>query len=128
MPDQILERHPLMYRALFAALPYAMVAIAVFFAGATFIITRNSHQLDKQVERNRQTLRFICSTTHVLDQLVVQVRDQIDANFKNGTYRRLLEQGVIKPDNIAEAHETRNRYQDSHMQLTGPQAATCEGR
>lgn len=128
MPDQVLERHPRMYRVLFATLPFAMVAIAVFFAGATYTINRNSQKLDDQVQQNRQTLNFICSTTHVLDLLVVQVRDQIDANFDNGTYKRLLDQGVITPDDVAQAHKSRNSYQDSHLQLTGPQADSCEGR
>lgn len=80
------------------------------------VITRVTNNGD-QINRNQQALAYICSTTSILDALVVQVRDQIDGNFENGTYEKLLRQGIYTSAAIEEAHTTRHRYQQAHLKL-----------
>jgi hypothetical protein len=93
-------------------------AIAVTFL-IYFVVVRvgQTHQQaaanKNAIARNERALSYICSTTSILDALVVQVRDQIDANFRNGTYARLH----LPKENIIEAHRTREQYEAANLKL-----------
>lgn len=71
-----------------------------------------------EVAANKRAIGYICSTTSVLDQLVSQQATQIRENFANGTYKHLLELGVIKQNNIDQARLTLAQFEHSHHKLT----------
>lgn len=120
------------------ALPLALVALIPSLVGLWLLDgqndkiaaqasanTANAKALAAQVRENARTLRFICSTTGVLDGLVQGVVEQTDKNFAKGpdglsTYDRLLARGIVTQENIDAAHAARNAYVAAHAKLTAP--------
>lgn len=81
------------------------------------IVPPAAYVIGHRVSDNTKALNYICSTTSVLDSLVVAAGDQIQASFDNGTYERLRKQGVITTENIRAAHTTLEKYRDAHRLL-----------
>lgn len=98
-----------------------IVLVAAAFAFAVYT-NRQDDKLDQAVADNAVALQFMCSTTRELDALVVQARDQIQASLDNGTYARLLKQGVITRENVRDAREVKDKYDKAHKRLRLPNA------
>lgn len=73
-----------------------------------------SHDL---LVENRRALQYLCSTTTVLDDLVKTAAAQTQANIDNGVYDKLLKRGILTAKNVANAHDTLDRYNDAHDKL-----------
>ena len=71
-----------------------------------------------QIQANHRSIQYICSSNSVLNQLVVAAHDQIDKNFEDGTYDRLVKQGLLTRANVEAAVKTREKYQEAHIKLT----------
>lgn len=74
-------------------------------------------RLKKVIAQERRGLAYICSTTSVLDKLVVTARDQVKQNLDNGTYEKLLRQGVLTEANVESAQATVDAYGKAHVTL-----------
>lgn len=76
----------------------------------------------QEAARQRENLidqtTYLCSTTSVLDSLVVAASDQIQLNFDNGTYKRLRAQGTLTRANLRAARETLEQYRAAHLILS----------
>jgi len=86
-----------------------------------------ARQTTLNVEKNTDAIQFICQTGMVLDRLVVQAAAQIDLNFRNGTYDRLLRNRILQPVNVQAARNTLSYYRKTHRALVGPQSKRCRG-
>lgn len=73
--------------------------------------------LARQQKALRAQVKFICSTTGVLDVIVVSAADQIEANFENGTYDNLVKRGIINAENVRAAQATLVAYRKAHTRL-----------
>lgn len=101
--------------------------VAILFAYGWMFY--NQHKQDQQQAANRRAIVYICSTTTVLDSLVVTAADQIHGSLRNGTYKRLLKAGVITQENIDDAEATLHKYRKAHVKLANVSAcAEVSGR
>lgn len=73
--------------------------------------------LARQQKALRAQVKFICSTTGVLDVIVVSAADQIAENFKNGTYDNLVKRGIANAANVRAAQTTLVAYRKAHTRL-----------
>lgn len=78
---------------------------------------RQAETSQRLVVENRRALQYLCSTTTVLDDLVKTAAAQTQANIDNGVYDKLLKRGILTPANVANAHDTLDRYNDAHDKL-----------
>lgn len=83
---------------------------------------------DDTIHQNQRAIDYICSTTTVLDRLVNQQAKQIKTNFSNGTYDRLLKNGLITKNNIAQARKTLRNFEASHRKLVEKSACSEDRR
>jgi len=98
------------------------------FAALAVSIAMNLVQgyfLQADVRNNQKSITYICSTTSVLDNLVVAAAGQIEQNFKNGTYGKLERAGVLSDKNVAAAETTLEQYRAAHQKLQ--HTAACRG-
>jgi hypothetical protein len=70
-----------------------------------------------RVNENAKTLTYICNVSTVFDKVIVDAGNQIQKNFDNGTYDRLLRQGVITQENVDAARKTLASYRETHRVL-----------
>lgn len=95
----------------------AMVLSAVCLGAAGYALGHRTAANSERLAETQKTLSYICSTTSVLDALATQARDQIQTAIDNGTYARLLKQGIVTRANIVEARRTKKNYQAAHLLL-----------
>jgi hypothetical protein len=97
--------------------------IVVLMMSVTIIILANTviHAGNKADQQTNQ-LAYICSTTLILDKIVVNQAQQIQENFTNGTYQRLLDKGIITQKNINDAATTLKSFTDAHNVLRNSSA------
>lgn len=96
----------------------AYLLVVVGFLG----IWHLQHKQAGTAAANRRAIIYICSTTKVLDRLVVTAADQVHGSLQNGTYKRLLKTGVVTQKNIDDARATLHQYRKAHVKLTSASA------
>lgn len=69
------------------------------------------------VAANGRAIKYICSTTSVLDGLVLAAEGQISENFENGTYEKLRRSGVLSTSNVEAARVAQVQYERAHLKL-----------
>lgn len=99
-----------------------LAAIVVFAIFVSCVLLWLSFDAGNRAAKADEQLRYLCETTLVLDDLVVAARDQIQLNFDNGTYARLVKTGVLTQENVDAARDTLAQYKASHDRLL---AAPC---
>lgn len=97
---------------------FIWVLLATLSLMTAFAVVRSAETQKKQ----SAAIVYICSTTSVLDKLVVSAAAQIDTAFKDGQYARLLKQGIATQKNVDAARATLRQYRAAHVQLTHDQA------
>lgn len=105
------------------AVPVAFIMLIPTIIGL-LLITRQLDENQARLRENRDTLRYVCSTTSVLDGLVAQVVVGIERNLKDGTYDRLVAAGTLPARAIVDAQEQLKEYQAAAKILADP--APCE--
>ena len=98
---------------------FGVILVVMAFAFAVYS-KHHEQKVNQVVVDTEDAVSFICSTTTVLDDLVVQARDQIQGSLDNGTYARLLKQGVITRENIRNAKLVKAKYEVAHRELRLP--------
>jgi VIT1/CCC1 family predicted Fe2+/Mn2+ transporter len=102
--------------------------VAIASVAGAFIMLAPSlvglYILTQQVDQNRDTLRYVCSTTSILDGLVAQVIVGIERNLKDGTYDRLVSNGTLPARAIVDAEEQLAEYKAAEKVLADPEP--CE--
>lgn len=96
----------------------AYLLVLVAFGG----IAHLQHRQAGVAAANQRAIVYICSTTTVLDHLVVAASDQIDASFANGTYKKLEKSGILGEASIQAARNTLREYRKAHIKLTAASA------
>lgn len=97
---------------------FIWVLLATLALMASFAVVRTAQTQKKQ----NAAIVYICSTTSVLDRLVVSAAAQIDTAFADGEYARLLKNGIITKKNVKAARDTLRQYRASHERLKHDQA------
>lgn len=97
---------------------FIWVLLATLALMTSFAVVRTAQTQKKQ----NAAIVYICSTTSVLDKLVVSAAAQIDTAFKDGQYERLLRQGIATRKNVDAARATLRQYRAAHAQLKHDQA------
>lgn len=103
--------------ALFGVL-VAYVALAVAF----ILLIVGQKKQDRLAQANRRAILYICSTTTVLDDLVVAAGGQLAQNLRSGTYEKLERQGIITPSDVAIARQALRQYRLAHVKLANGSA------
>lgn len=103
----------------------AVVVSVVLFPAVTYGLGRAAETNRATVAGHAETIGYICSTTTVLDSLVLAAAAQIQLNFENGTYARLVADGTLTAENVEAARETFRHYRAAHRLLSRNQA--CHG-
>ena len=99
----------------------AAIAVVVSLALIGYALKTSTSQRDTL---NRQ-VTFLCSTTSILDKLVVDSARTNQTDLKNGTYTRLLKAGLITPEFIAQAKREVRIYNRAHRDLVGGENGAC---
>jgi len=92
------------------ALPLAFIALIPAMVGLYLV----QKEADQRVTENRKALVYICSTTSVLDNLVVEVAKSVRLNLNSGFYDQLIAQGVLPPDAKTQAKINLTKYDAAH--------------
>lgn len=103
----------------------AVIVSIALLPTCAYLIGNRTADNTRAIDRNHGALAYICATTSVLDDLVKAARDQINANFENGTYRKLKQRGILTKANVRAARETLVQYRAAHWQLQANGA--CDG-
>lgn len=90
-------------------------SITLFLFAFSFIYTNKIQNAN--IKQQQNAINYICSTTTVLDELVVSGANSIQENFDNGTYQKLERQGIISQANIEAAHALLNKYREADFKL-----------
>lgn len=98
----------------------AYLLVVVGFVG----IWHLQHKQAGVAAANRRAIIYICSTTDVLDHLVVSASGEIDASFKDGTYKRLERNGILSTERIQAARHSLRQYRKAHVKLTKTSACS----
>lgn len=77
-------------------------------------------------KRNEEQVTFLCRTSGALALVLDSAANQIQTNFTNGTYSRLLKQGIITQDNVNNAQQTLDQYRAEVALLRSPDSP-CRG-
>lgn len=97
---------------------FIWVLLATLALMTSFAVVRTA----QTQKRQNAAIVYICSTTSVLDRLVVLAAAQINTAFADGQYARLLKQGIATKKNVAAARATLRQYRAAHVQLKHDQA------
>jgi len=96
------------------AMPLAFVALIPSLIGI-YLVQRET---DKRTSENRAAIVYICSTTTVLDDLVVEVSKSLKANLESGFYDQLIANGTLPPGAKAQAKVNLQKYNEAHARLS----------
>jgi hypothetical protein len=102
------------------ALPLAFIALIPSLIGIYLV----QKEADHRTTENRKAIVYICSTTGVLDSLVVQVAQSLELNIKSGLYQTLVANGTLPPRAIKEAQENLIKYRQAHKVLSDTKPCT----
>ena len=97
---------------------FIWVLLATLSLVTAFAVIRTAQTQKKQ----NAAIVYICSTTSVLDKLVVTAAAQIQTAFANGEYARLEKHGAFTQKNVDAARATLRQYRAAHLQLKHDQA------
>lgn len=97
---------------------FIWVLLATLALMTSFAVIRTAQTQRKQ----NAAIVYICSTTSVLDRLVVSAAAQIDTAFKDGQWARLQKQGIATQKNVDAARATLRQYRAAHVKLEHDQA------
>ena len=93
---------------------YVVIAVVVLaFSCAALALKR----VQDQADRNQDAIAFICTTTTALDALVLDAKGSIERSFSNGTYKKLVQQGILTKEDVRRARATKNLYDAQHKLL-----------
>lgn len=93
------------------------LATLLFVVISLSIVVGGARDRQKQID-------FLCTTSGSLGQVLSDAAAQIQANFDDGTYRRLLVRGIVTKKNITQAHKTHDSYISQVKALHSP-ASPC---
>lgn len=91
------------------------LATLLFVVIALTIVVTGARERQKQID-------FLCTTSGGLATVLDAAASQIDTNFANGTYAKLLKKDIITDANIRQAHKTHDSYVHQVMVLRSPQS------
>ena len=95
---------------------YGLVGLVVIaFSAAAFALKR----VEDTAAKNKEAIAFICTTTTALDALVLDAKGSIQRSFDNGTYDRLVRQGILTVEDVARAKQSLSIYNRQHFLLQG---------
>lgn len=112
------------FHGLATAIAVLYLALAAIFIVGWLYSQSKASEAQRQAEtskkllvENRRALQYLCSTTTVLDELVKTAAAQTQSSIDNGVYDKLLKRGILTPKNVADAHDTLDKYNDAHDKL-----------
>lgn len=80
----------------FRALTIGLVVVIINFTLAVFAGYYASNKQGNKLDTNQNALAYICSTTQVIDQLVVTGRNELKLALKPGsTTQNLIKRGIL---------------------------------
>ena len=93
---------------------FALIALVVVcFASSAIALQRASEQAD----RNTEAIVFVCKTTTALAVLVQASIESIEASFENGTYARLVRDGVLTEDDVSRTADQLQTFREQKVLL-----------
>lgn len=95
----------------------AVVAYIAIAAGFVSII-RIQHTNTETIKRNKAAVQYICSTTGVLDQLVVAAANSIQSAIDGGVYDRFVRTGNLTEKDVDAAKKLLVNYKAAHVRLS----------
>lgn len=95
-------------------LVYVLIAMVV----VCFTISAFAYKhVNEQADHNTATLEYVCETTTALDTLVKVSIDSTTRLFENGTYARLVKQGVLSQDEVDITAKQLETFREQHLLL-----------
>lgn len=99
---------------------YVQLVVLVLLAIQSLLSVNTVRKSNNAINANRKTLAFLCETSGGLSTVLSDAADQIQENFDNGTYARLLAKGISTKESVEKAAATRNSYRTQAKKLRNP--------
>lgn len=106
---------------------YILVAISIVIFLGAIGETLLYFQLKDTAKDNEAAVAHLCGTSGSLASVLKSAADSIQTSLENGSYDRLVAQGILTQEDVNRAISTRDRYRETVTLLTRPNNPCSKG-